>query len=126
MVLVRYIVTNTDAAVGFYTKLLGFELVMHPSPGFAMLSKGELSLALNVPNTPGGGGSQPMPDGTQQTPGGWNRISIQVDDLESTVTQLRKLGAQFRNEIVVGTGGKQILVVDPSGNLVELFEPFQK
>jgi catechol 2,3-dioxygenase-like lactoylglutathione lyase family enzyme len=123
MVLVRYIVTDTAAAVDFYTKLLGFTLVMHPSPGFAMLERGDLRLALNVPNTPGSGGGQPMPDGTPQAPGGWNRFSIEVNDLAALVEKLRIQGASFRNEMVVGTGGKQILVKDPSGNLVELFEP---
>ncbi len=126
MVLVRYIVKETDAAIDFYTKMLGFELVMHPAPGFAMLSRGDLRLALNVPNAPGSGGSQPMPDGRRQEPGGWNRFSIQVDDLAGWVEKLRKQGAHFRNEIVTGTGGKEILLDDPSGNPVELFEPIMQ
>ncbi len=123
MVLVRYIVTNTDDAIDFYTKMLDFHLDMHPGPGFAMLSRGDLRLALNVPNTPGGGGGMPMPDGRQQEPGGWNRFSIEVNDLAVMVEKMRKQGAHFRNDIVTGTGGKQILVEDPSGNPIELFEP---
>ncbi len=113
---------DVDAAVSFYTEMLGFKLEMHPAPPFAMLSRGDLRLALSAPN-PSGGGGQPMPDGTQQAPGGWNRFAIEVTDLASTVQQLRKAGAHFRNDIVVGVGGKQIIVDDPSGNPVELFEP---
>jgi catechol 2,3-dioxygenase-like lactoylglutathione lyase family enzyme len=122
MVQVRYIVTDVDAAIAFYCQQLGFHLDMHPAPAFAMLSRGELRLVLSAPN-PAGGGGQPMPDGTSQKPGGWNRFSIEVSDLASTVDTLRKAGAHFRNEIVVGTGGKQIIVDDPSGNPIELFEP---
>jgi len=119
---VRYIVRDVDAAVAFYTTHLGFRLDMRPAPPFAMLSRGELRLVLSAPNSRGGGG-QPMPDGTLPEPGGWNRFAIQVDDLEATVTRLRAAGVHFRNEIVIGVGGKQILVDDPSGNPVELFEP---
>ena len=119
---VRYIVNDVDAAIDFYTRQLGFKLDMRPAPPFAMLSRGDLRLALSAPN-PRGGGGQPMPDGTQQQPGGWNRFSIEVTDLESTVAALRKAGAHFRNNIVTGVGGKQIIVDDPSGNPVELFEP---
>lgn len=119
---VRYIVDDVDAAIAFYTGQLGFKLEMRPAPPFAMLSRGDLRLALSAPN-PMGGGGQPMPDGTVQAPGGWNRFSIQVDDLVSTIEALRQAGAHFRNTIVTGVGGKQILVQDPSGNLVELFEP---
>ena len=122
MVQVRYIVTDIEAAITFYTKQLGFHLDMHPAPAFAMLSRGELRLVLSVPN-PAGVGGQPMPDGRQQQPGGWNRFAIQVDDLASLVASLRKSGAQFRNEIVTGVGGKQIILEDPSGNPIELFEP---
>lgn len=122
MVQVRYIVDNVDAAIDFYVKLLGFRLDMHPAPPFAMLSLGDLRLVLSAPN-PSGGGGQPMPDGTQQTPGGWNRFAIQLDDLEATVRKLREAGAHFRNDIVTGVGGKQIIVEDPSGNPVELFQP---
>jgi len=119
---VRYIVNDVDEAIGFYRDLLGFEVVMHPAPAFAMLSHGDLRLALSAPN-PEGGGGQSMPDGTAPAPGGWNRFMVQVDDLEAEVARLREAGASFRNEIVVGIGGDQILVEDPSGNPVELFAP---
>jgi catechol 2,3-dioxygenase-like lactoylglutathione lyase family enzyme len=119
---VRYIVHDVDAAIVFYTKHLGFKLEMHPAPAFAMLSRGDLRLVLSAPN-PVGGGGQPMPDGTQQEPGGWNRFSIEVTDLETTVSALRQAGTHFRNDIVTGVGGKQIIVDDPSGNPIELFEP---
>jgi catechol 2,3-dioxygenase-like lactoylglutathione lyase family enzyme len=119
---VRYIVHDVEAAIAFYTKHLDFHLDMHPAPPFAMLSRGELRLVLSAPNAQGGGG-QSMPDGTQPQPGGWNRFAIQVDDLEATVARLRAADVHFRNDIVTGVGGKQILVDDPSGNPVELFEP---
>jgi catechol 2,3-dioxygenase-like lactoylglutathione lyase family enzyme len=119
---VRYIVRDVDAAIDFYTRRLGFKLEMHPAPAFAMLSRGGLRLVLSAPN-PAGGGGQPMPDGTQQEPGGWNRFAIEVSNLEAMVEGLRQAGAHFRNEIVTGVGGKQIIVEDPSGNPVELFEP---
>jgi catechol 2,3-dioxygenase-like lactoylglutathione lyase family enzyme len=95
---------------------------MHPAPTFAMLSRGELRLLLSQPSGAGGGG-QAMPDGTRPEPGGWNRFSLEVDDLAATVEKLRAAGVRFRNEIVIGVGGKQILLEDPSGNPVELFEP---
>jgi catechol 2,3-dioxygenase-like lactoylglutathione lyase family enzyme len=119
---VRYIVDDVDAAIGFYCGNLGFEEVMHPAPTFAMLSRGDLRLVLSAP-AGGPGGGQAMPDGTMPAPGGWNRFQLEVGDLESLVVQLRDAGARFRNEIVTGVGGKQILVEDPSGNPVELFEP---
>jgi catechol 2,3-dioxygenase-like lactoylglutathione lyase family enzyme len=119
---VRYIVRDVDAAIPFYTNALGFTLVMHPAPPFAMLTRGDLRLVLSAPN-PGGGGGQAMTDGTVQTPGGWNRFAIEVPDLAAMVTSLRAAGARFRNEIVTGVGGKQIIVEDPSGNPIELFEP---
>lgn len=119
---VRYIVNGVDAAIEFYTKQLGFKLEMHPAPPFAMLSRGGLRLVLSAPN-PMGGGGQPMPDGTQQAPSGWNRFAIEVNHLAATVESLRKVGAHFRNDIVTGVGGKQIIVNDPSGNPIELFEP---
>jgi catechol 2,3-dioxygenase-like lactoylglutathione lyase family enzyme len=119
---VRYIVHDVDAAIAFYCTNLGFREVMHPAPAFAMLSRGDLRLVLSAPN-PAGGGGQPMPDGTPQTPGGWNRFAIEIEDLEATVQTLRKSGARFRNDIVTGVGGKQILLEDPSGNPVELFQP---
>jgi catechol 2,3-dioxygenase-like lactoylglutathione lyase family enzyme len=120
MVSVRYIVDDVDAAIGFYSGQLGFEVDMHPAPTFAMLSQGDLRLLLSAPG-PGGGG-QAMPDGRVPEPGGWNRIQIQVDDLDAEVGRLRAAGASFRNEIVQGVGGRQILLDDPSGNPVELFQ----
>jgi catechol 2,3-dioxygenase-like lactoylglutathione lyase family enzyme len=119
---VRYIVDNVDAAIAFYTEQFGFQLEMHPAPPFAMLSMGDLRLVLSAPN-PAGGGGQPMPDGTSQKPGGWNRFAIEVSDLVATVEKLRKAGVHFRNDIVTGVGGKQIIVDDTSGNPIELFEP---
>jgi len=121
---VRYIVTDVDEAIGFYTKMLGFRVVMHPAPEFAILSRGNLRLLFSRPSNRGGGG-QGMPDGTAQAPGGWNRFQIEVDDLGSAVERLRKAGCSFRNEMVTGVGGRQILLRDPSGNLVELFEYFR-
>ena len=119
---VRYIVHDVDAAIDFYVSQLGFALQMHPAPAFAMLTRGELRLVLSAPNLAGGGG-QPMPDGRVQEPGGWNRFSVEVRDLPAIVERLRGAGVRFRNEIVTGVGGKQIIVEDPSGNPVELFEP---
>jgi len=121
---VRYIVNDVDDAIAFYCERLGFSEVMHPAPAFAMLARGDLRLALSAPN-PAGGGGQPMPDGRNQEPGGWNRFAIEVSDLNATVETLRKAGARFRNDIVTGVGGKQILVEDPSGNPVELFQPMR-
>jgi catechol 2,3-dioxygenase-like lactoylglutathione lyase family enzyme len=119
---VRYIVHDVDAAIAFYTKHLGFTLEMHPAPPFAMLSRGDLRLVLSAPN-PTGGGGQATPDGRRPEPGGWNRFAIEVSDLAAMVDRLREAGARFRNEIVVGVGGKQILLEDPSGNPIELFQP---
>jgi catechol 2,3-dioxygenase-like lactoylglutathione lyase family enzyme len=119
---VRYIVNDVDAAIAFYCQHLGFKEVMHPAPAFAMLMRDDLRLVLSTPN-PSAGGGQSMPDGRRQEPGGWNRFAIEVSDLAATVESLRKTGARFRNEIVTGVGGRQILVEDPSGNPIELFEP---
>lgn len=119
---VRYIVDDVDAAINFYRDQLDFDVEMHPAPTFAMLARGDLRLLLSAPSEQGGGG-QIMPDGRHPEPGGWNRISLQVDGLPSQVERLRAAGAHFRNEIVRGIGGDQILVEDPSGNPVELFEP---
>jgi catechol 2,3-dioxygenase-like lactoylglutathione lyase family enzyme len=119
---VRYIVNDVDAAIAFYCDHLGFKEVMHPAPAFAMLTRGDLRLVLSAPN-PSAGGGQAMPDGTQQHPGGWNRFAIEVQDLAAMLEKLRNVGARLRNEIVTGVGGKQIIVEDPSGNPVELFEP---
>jgi catechol 2,3-dioxygenase-like lactoylglutathione lyase family enzyme len=118
---VRYIVDDVDAAIAFYTERLGFGVDLHPAPGFAIVSRGDLRLMLNAPTGPGGA-AQPMPDGRKPEPGGWNRIQLQVDDLAGEVETLRHAGAHFRNEIVTGRGGKQILLDDPAGNPIELFE----
>lgn len=119
---VRYIVNDVDAAIDFYCRQLGFHEDMHPAPTFAMLSLGDLRLVLSAPGG-GPGGGQAMADGTKPEPGGWNRFQLEVADLETTVQRLRDDGASFRNDIVTGVGGKQILVEDPAGNPVELFEP---
>jgi catechol 2,3-dioxygenase-like lactoylglutathione lyase family enzyme len=119
---VRYIVDDVDAGIDFYCRELGFQEVMHPAPSFAMLSRDELRLVLSAPGG-GPGGGQALPDGTMPQPGGWNRFQLEVDDLEAIVGRLREHGARFRNDIVTGVGGKQILVEDPSGNPIELFQP---
>jgi catechol 2,3-dioxygenase-like lactoylglutathione lyase family enzyme len=119
---VRYIVDDVNAAIAFYKDVLGFALVMHPAPSFAMLKLGDLRLLLNGTTGPGGA-SQPMPDGRRPEPGGWNRIQIEVVNIEGEVERLRAAGARFRNEIVPGNGGKQVLVDDPAGNPIELFQP---
>jgi catechol 2,3-dioxygenase-like lactoylglutathione lyase family enzyme len=119
---VRYIVNDVDEAIQFYTIHLGFILVMHPAPPFAMLSRNDLRLVLSAPN-PSGGGGRSMPDGSQQAPGGWNRFAIEVNDLSTFIKPLQKAGVHFRNEIVTGVGGKQVIIDDPSGNPIELFEP---
>jgi catechol 2,3-dioxygenase-like lactoylglutathione lyase family enzyme len=119
---VRYIVNDVDESIAFYCRQLGFHEVMHPAPTFAMLSRGDLRLVLSAPGG-GGGGGQAMPDGAIPQPGGWNRFSLEVSDLAATVDTLRQEGAHFRNDIVTGVGGKQILLEDPSGNPIELFEP---
>ncbi len=118
---VRYIVDDVDDAIAFYTAHLGFDVDMHPGPGFAAISRGDLRLLLNAPGA--GGAGQSMPDGRGPAPGGWNRIQLEVDDLASKVEALREAGAHFRNEIVTGRGGSQTLVEDPVGNPIELFQP---
>jgi catechol 2,3-dioxygenase-like lactoylglutathione lyase family enzyme len=120
---VRYIVHSVDDAIPFYTEKLGFTVEMHPAPGFAALSKGDLRLYLNQPGA--GGAGQSMPDGAIPAPGGWNRIQFETSNLEELVAKLKKDQAKFRNDIVKGVGGKQILLEDPSGNLIELFEPMR-
>jgi catechol 2,3-dioxygenase-like lactoylglutathione lyase family enzyme len=119
---VRYFVDDVDTAIRFYCQHLGFDEVMHPAPTFAMLSRGDLRLVLSAPGG-GGGGGQAMPDGTLPAPGGWNRFMIEVADLDGLVETLRRQDTHFRNDIVTGVGGRQILLEDPSGNPVELFEP---
>ena len=118
---VRYIVDDVDAALAFYRERLGFEEVMHPAPTFAMVTRGDLRLVLSAPSGEGGGG-QAMPDGTVPAPGGWNRLMLEVEDIEQAVAILRDAGTRFRNDIVTGFGGKQILIEDP-GNPIELFQP---
>lgn len=119
---VRYIVNDVDAAVPFYTDMLDFKVEMRPAPGFASLSRGDLQLLLNRPGA--GGAGQATGDGQSPAPGGWNRIQIEVEDIEATVNKLKNSGAHFRNDIVTGNGGKQILIEDPSGNPIELFQRF--
>lgn len=119
---VRYIVDDVDRAIDFYTGQLGFEEVMHPAPTFAMLRRGELRFVLSAPGG-GPGGGQATPDGSVPAPGGWNRIQIEVEDLDATVAGLREAGARFRNAIVEGVGGRQVIVEDPAGNPIELFQP---
>jgi catechol 2,3-dioxygenase-like lactoylglutathione lyase family enzyme len=121
---VRYIVDDVDTAIAFYCGHLGFEEKMHPAPTFAMLTRGDLRLVLSAPSGAGGGG-QAMPDGTSPHAGGWNRFMLEVEDLAMTATALRDAGVSFRNDIVSGVGGKQILLDDPSGNPIELFEPIR-
>ncbi|HUF95982.1 MAG TPA: VOC family protein [Acidimicrobiia bacterium] len=115
---VRYIVDSVEDAIAFYRDRLGFEVLMHPAPGFAALSRGDLRLLLNQLGAGGAGAAGGSPQ-----PGGWNRIQITVDDLDLVVAELRELGAIFRGDVVEGAGGRQILVEDPSGNPVELFQP---
>jgi len=122
---VRYIVNDVNAAIAFYTRHLGFSIDRQPAPGFAILSRGDLRLLLSASSGPGGA-AQPMPDGRKPEPGGWSRIQLEVHDLASEVETLRKAGARFRNDIVTGFGGKQILLDDPAGNAIELFEPPRK
>jgi len=117
---VRYMVDDVDASADFYTNVLGFELLTNAGPAFADVKRGNLRLLLAGPSSSAG---RPMADGTKPGPGGWNRIHFIVDDLDGEVTRLRATGATFRNDIVAGPGGKQILLLDPSGNIVELFEP---
>lgn len=119
---VRYIVDDVDTAIGFYRDQLGFEVQMHPAPTFAMLARGDLRLLLSAPSGQGGGG-QVLPDGRRPEPGGWNRFSLEVSDLEAEVERLESAGARLRSQIVHGIGGDQVLVDDPSGNPVELFQP---
>jgi catechol 2,3-dioxygenase-like lactoylglutathione lyase family enzyme len=118
----RYIVDDVDAAIAFYCQQLDFRQVMHPAPAFAMLSRGDLRLVLSAPGG-GPGGGQAMPDGTLPTPGGWNRFQLEVTNLDTVVASLQRHGVRFRNEIVTGVGGRQVLIEDPSGNPIELFEP---
>ena len=120
MVSVRYMVDDVEDAVAFYTTFLDFEVLTSFAPAFADVARGNLRLLLSGPTSSAG---RPMPDGAKPVPGGWNRIHLIVDDIETEVARLRDAGAPFRNDIVTGPGGKQILLRDPAGNLVELFQP---
>ncbi len=120
MVTVRYIVNDVEAAIGFYTGLLGFELKQNFGPAMAILAKDDLVLWVAGPAA---SAQRPMPDGRQPTPGGWNRFVVQVEDIAATVAALTEAGANFRNKIISGPGGQQILVEDPSGNAIEIFQP---
>jgi catechol 2,3-dioxygenase-like lactoylglutathione lyase family enzyme len=117
---VRYMVGDVEESVDFYTRYLGFSVLSNMGPAFADVRRGNLRLLLSGPTSSAG---RPMPDGRKPEPGGWNRIHFLVDDIEAEVAQLREAGATFRNDIVVGPGGSQILLEDPSGNVVELFQP---
>ncbi len=117
---VRYMVDDVDVSIAFYTQQLGFEVLTSAAPAFADVKRGNLRLLLSGPKSSAG---RPMPDGAQPAPGGWNRIHFIVDDIHAEVARLRGAGATFRNDIVEGPGGKQILLHDPSGNVVELFQP---
>jgi predicted enzyme related to lactoylglutathione lyase len=119
---VRYMVNELDPAVTFYTKYLGFQVKQEAKPNFAMLSRGNLELILSTASGPGGA-AKPMLDGRKAEPGGWNRIILNVDDLRAEVEKLKKAHLHFRNDIATGPGGSEILVDDPSGNPVELFQP---
>jgi catechol 2,3-dioxygenase-like lactoylglutathione lyase family enzyme len=121
-VTVRYIVDDVDEAMRFYIDRLGFTELMHPAPAFALLTRGDLRLALSRPGGgPGGGGA--LPDGTLPTPGGWNRFALEVEDVAALLTELRAAGVPARSDVVEGVGGRQVIVDDPSGNPVELFQP---
>ena len=121
MTTVRYIAEDVAEAAGFYADHLGFRIDVQPGPGFASLSRGDLRLLLNAPGA--GGAGQAGLDGTVPAPGGWCRFQLEVDDLDATVASLREAGCRFRTEVIVGNGGRQALVEDPSGNVVELFQP---
>ena len=122
---VRYIVNDVDEAAEFYTRHLDFHLDMHPDPAFAMLTRGDLRLVLVSPVSADhpGGGSRPLPDGTPQRPGGWNRFMVQVPDVEAAAAGLRREGVRFRTDVITGVGTKQVMIEDPSGNPIELYEP---
>jgi len=121
--MVRYIVNDVDRTAAFYTDHLGFHVAAQTGPHFALLERDNLQVVLSPPQGPGGG-SQPMPDGRRPEPGGWNRIIVTSSNLERDVEGLKEAGVKFRNDIVAGPGGRQILIEDPSGNPIELFQPF--
>jgi catechol 2,3-dioxygenase-like lactoylglutathione lyase family enzyme len=120
IVSVRYLVDDVEEAVAYYTAFLGFEVLNNFAPAFADVARGHLRLLLSGPTSSAG---RPMPDGTTPGPGGWNRIHLIVDDIDAEVSRLREAGARFRNDILDGPGGRQVLLLDPAGNVVELFQP---
>jgi len=120
MATVRYLVTDVERSIAFYAKNLGFKLDQRMAPAFARVSKGDLTLWLAGPQS---SAARPMPDGRRPEPGGWNRFVIEIDNIEARVEEMKRAGLRFRNELVIGPGGKQILLEDPDGNVVELFEP---
>jgi catechol 2,3-dioxygenase-like lactoylglutathione lyase family enzyme len=122
---VRYIVSDVDAAIDFYTKQLGFHEDMHPGPTFAMLTRGDLRLVLSAPSGPNTGGGSALPDGRTPEPGGWNRFAAPVDDINKAASQLRHAGVRFRSDVIEGVGGRQAIIEDPSGNPIELFQPIR-
>ena len=117
---VRYMVDDVEKSIAFYTTLLGFSLISNAAPAFADVSRGDLRLLLSGATSSAG---RPMPDGRTPEPGGWNRIQLIVDDIDAEVARLRVAGAQFRNDVIKGPGGAQVLLEDPSGNVIELFKP---
>jgi catechol 2,3-dioxygenase-like lactoylglutathione lyase family enzyme len=119
---IRYIVNDVDDAIRFYVDHLGFREVMHPAPTFAMLNRDELRLVLSKPGGGSGGGAA-MPDGTVPTPGGWNRFTLEVDDIDALLTTLTRSGVHARSAVIDGVGGRQVIIDDPSGNPIELFQP---
>jgi len=123
MVSVRYMVDDVEKAVDFYTKILGFEVLTNFPPAFADVARGRLRLLLSGPASSAG---RPMPDGAKPGPGGWNRIHLIVEDIDAEVARLRAAGAAFRNDVLEGPGGKQVLLQDPAGNVVELFQPARR
>lgn len=123
MAKVRYLVKEVDRSIEFYTRYLGFKLEQHAGPAFASVSRGDLTLLLSGP---GSSGARPLPDGRQQTPGGWNRLLLDVEDLPSWLSKMKQAGLRFRSDIVTGPGGRQVQLEDPDGNPIELFEAAAK
>ena len=119
MTIIRYLVNDIESSIAFYTKHLGFELTQQMGPAFAIVSKGDLDLWLSGPQT---SAAKPMPNGSQPVAGGWNRFVIEVENIEALVASMKNAGVLFRNEIITGPGGKQILAEDPSGNPIEIFQ----
>ena len=123
-VAVRYIVDDVDRAIDFYTNRLGFEVEMHPAPGFARLRRGDLALMLNTPGA--GGAGQSSSAGATPAPGGWARFQIEVGDIEATMSEIKAAGVSVRTDVVQGNGGRQAVIEDPAGNAIELLEPMRR